>query len=219
VVFPEEAQVVVGKSRALSPEECAKIEQAVLEVEKRTAGEVVPVIAERSDAYPGVRWFAACAALMIGSALTTLLHLDLEPAWLVALLPVFAGLGYAFGTTPWGMRLLVSPERLTEQVRKRAVEVFFELDLASTRGRTGVLLYFSLAEHRVQVIADRGIHEKVGAAPWERTVAESISTLKSGRGLSAAVVRGVEVCGEVLIQHVPRSPEDTNEVPNRVVIL
>jgi putative membrane protein len=85
--------------------------------------------------------------------------------------------------------------------------------VTETRERSGVLLFLSEAERRVELLADRGIHERVGTEDWQalvNAVVESIRTGHAGDGIASAV----DAIGARLAQHFPPSPDDINELPD-----
>jgi putative membrane protein len=85
-----------------------------------------------------------------------------------------------------------------------------------TAGRTGILIYLSMREHRAEIVAEEAIASKVSAEVWGEAMALMLPHLKDGRlaeGMAAAVTR----VGEVLAEHFPRSPDDINEIPDRLI--
>lgn len=98
-----------------------------------------------------------------------------------------------------------------------AVKEFYRLGMDKTRYRTGVLIYILLSERKIQIVADKGINDKVENATWQK-IAESIAeNFKTGKYLDG-IIKGLEQIGEVLTQHFPIKPDDTNELPNDVEI-
>jgi len=87
--------------------------------------------------------------------------------------------------------------------------------VVETRERTGILLYVSLLEHRVEVLADRGIHERVEPGTWDGVVARVLDGIRTGRA-EAGLVDAITHCGELLAQHFPVQPDDSDELPNRL---
>lgn len=99
----------------------------------------------------------------------------------------------------------------------RAVAVFEQLGMHRTTERNGVMIYVAVADRRLAVIGDRGIHERVGEAYWQRLVATMLTELRAERpldGLTAAI-RDV---GEALSTHFPRRPGDANELSDEVSV-
>jgi len=93
---------------------------------------------------------------------------------------------------------------------------FIEQGLHHTRDKTGILILISLFEHRVFVLADQGINDRVPKATWDEIVRMVTEGIRSGRtadALCAAVAR----CGELLEQHFPVKKGDTDELPNLIV--
>jgi putative membrane protein len=87
-----------------------------------------------------------------------------------------------------------------------------------TRGRTGVLIYLSMAEHRAEIVADQAIAEQVPADVWAEALAALIAEVKAGR-TGAGLTKAVEMVGEVLAPILPPIPRDENELPDRLVEL
>jgi len=81
---------------------------------------------------------------------------------------------------------------------------------------TGILIFASLLEHRVVVLADRGINEKVEAGTWNEIVNMITESLKSGDGCDG-FCKAIDRCGVILAQHFPRSADDRDELPNKLV--
>jgi putative membrane protein len=100
------------------------------------------------------------------------------------------------------------------------MEYFMAKDLHLTRERTGVLIFAALAEHRVEVIADEGVHAAAPSTVWDEVVADLVAGLKRGAvadGFVAAIDRGAT--GAVLAAHVPPRPDDANELPDGLTVL
>jgi putative membrane protein len=74
----------------------------------------------------------------------------------------------------------------------------------------------SLLEHRVQVLADRGINQKVAPGTWNEIVGIITAGIKSGQACDA-FCKAIERCGEILAAHFPRQTDDRDELPNRLV--
>ncbi|HEY0270247.1 MAG TPA: hypothetical protein VGC10_04575, partial [Sphingomonas sp.] len=80
------------------------------------------------------------------------------------------------------------------------------------------LLYLSLAEHRAEIIADAAINAKVTPETWGDAMAALIDAVKDGRP-GDGMVASIGKIGQVLAEHFPRSPDDTNELPDRLILL
>jgi uncharacterized membrane protein len=101
--------------------------------------------------------------------------------------------------------------------RERALQVFSELRVWDTEHNNGVLIYLLLADHDVEIVADRGIHRHVGEG-WEAICRAMEARLRQGE-LAAGVVEGIRAVGEHLRRHYPRRVPGPDELPDRPVIL
>lgn len=103
-------------------------------------------------------------------------------------------------------------------VRERAIEVFSNLRVWDTEFNNGVLVYLLLAEHDVEIVADRGIHARVGAEGWQMICTQMESLFREGR-FEAGVIAGIEATSAHLGRHYPRRETDANELPDAPVVL
>jgi uncharacterized membrane protein len=104
------------------------------------------------------------------------------------------------------------------QSRERAVEWFGRLGVWDTEHNAGVLIYLLLADRRVEIVADRGIHSKVGTAAWEAICGEMQQEFARGQ-FERGVVIGVRAISDLLAEHFPRSGDTPNELPDKPVVL
>jgi uncharacterized membrane protein len=105
-----------------------------------------------------------------------------------------------------------------QSARERAIEVFSLLRLWDTEERNGVLVYLLLAEHDIEIVADRGANAKVSREDWEAICRDMEAALKEGQ-YGAAVVCGIEAASRLLARHFPRRAADRNELPDQPVRL
>jgi putative membrane protein len=102
------------------------------------------------------------------------------------------------------------------RVHEAAFMQFYSSGLYRTREENGIEIFLSLFEKRVVVIADRGIHEKMGNVHWDEVRNKIIHGIRAGKpreGICAAI----ESCGESLAKHFPRRADDVNELPDRPI--
>jgi putative membrane protein len=199
-------------SELLDERGSAAIEAAVSSAERATSGEIVPVIVERSDNYAELRFGAAALVAFAAGALALLLAPELDH-WLVPTqLGVFVASAWLFGQ-PALLRWLIPADVAAKRVARAAGLAFHEAGLVETRDRTGILIYVSLLEHRVVVLADRGIHARVEAGTWDAVVARVVAGIVAQRA-EAGLADGIRLCGEILSRHFPSRPDDLNELPN-----
>lgn len=207
--------------RVFGGDERAAVEAAVREVEARSAGEIVPYVVDRSDAYPNASWRAAATGALLGPLVAILVYrlwgLWWTHVYLWMAVPALAGgtAGFLLSELLPGLRRqMAGPESLALRVHRRAAVAFLEREVFRTVERTGILIFVSLFERRVVILADSGIHAKVPQAEWDAIaarLAEQLRLGQAGSGLAAAV----RECGELLErQGVARRPDDTNELPD-----
>jgi uncharacterized membrane protein len=97
--------------------------------------------------------------------------------------------------------------------RERAVDVFSQLRVWDTEHNNGVLIFLLMADKDVEIVADRGIDAKVGAAAWESICKEMEALFRNGE-FEAGVTLGAQRIGDHLREHFP-AQSSRNELPNR----
>ncbi|NMC63193.1 MAG: hypothetical protein GYA55_08485 [SAR324 cluster bacterium] len=112
---------------------------------------------------------------------------------------------------PWQLLHNISP-------RARALELFSRFRVWDTEENCGVLLYILLADRQVEIIADRGIDNKVGQEGWQKICDEMKEAFRQGE-FEKATFRAIEQISEHLISYFPRHRGDINELPDQPVIL
>ena len=213
----------------------ARVSAAVSAAEAASSGEIVTIMAARSDDYGDVA--LAWSALV---ALTALVALSLAPDFYIGLYDRLTG-GWAREWSParlFGVAALVAaikfagtwlillwrPLRLAltpapirhNRVHARALAAFRIGAERRTTGRTGILIYLSLAEHRAEIIADEAIASKVSADVWGEALAAMLAEIRRGQ-MADGLVAAVSKVGTVLAAHFPRAADDTNELPDRLI--
>lgn len=196
-----------------SEAEKEKIQEAVRAAEAHTAGELVIVLTERSDDYAAARgtW-----ALVLSFGLTELARFaPIDEQWL---LPLFAlgvvPLYFLLGLGPL-LRLIVPARLRGARTLERALRAFTEEGVTETRDRSGVLILLSEAEHRVVILADKGIHERVEAGEWEKDVQTLTSGLRQKRA-AESLLEVIRRIGGLLESAFPAGEENQNELPDAI---
>ena len=101
--------------------------------------------------------------------------------------------------------------------RERALELFAHLRVWNTEHNSGLLIYLLLADRAVEIVADRGIHAKVGAEEW-RKVCHQMETAFKQSNYEGGVISGVQAVTQHLVRHFPAN-DRPNELPDRPVLL
>ena len=112
----------------------------------------------------------------------------------------------------------LTPLLAGQTARERAVEVFSRLRVWDTEHNNGVLIYLLLADRDVEIVADRGIHARLGAETWEAICREMEAAFRDGQ-FEAGVLAGIRAVGEHLAHHFPARSGKSNEMPDRPVVL
>jgi hypothetical protein len=105
-----------------------------------------------------------------------------------------------------------------QTARERALDLFGTLRIWDTEGNSGVLVYVLLADHRVEIVADRGIHREVGDAEWQSICRTMETAFSEGRFADGAVA-GIDAVSALLARHFPRSSATDNELPDKPIVL
>jgi putative membrane protein len=200
----------------LTVEDRRRISDAIAAFETRTSGELVGVVAASSDdyAYIPILWAALSALILpafhfaFGWPVGYFRIYELQMA-------VFAALSLGFNFSP--LKMLLIPRNIKKtRAARLARQEFLTLGLHTTRNRAAVLIFVSLAEHYVEILADHGIHEKVTHERWDSIVRDVIGAAKKGR-LAEGLLDAIGRCGDLLETHFPPEEGNRNELPNELI--
>lgn len=225
----------MAKPFSLTDADRDRVSQAVSRAEELSSGEIVTILADSSDPYADVALvWSMLAALLALSVLAVFPghYLGLvdrvlgrwEPQWhprqILALAAIVAALKFAgvWLIQLWRpLRLLLVPAPVKQaRVHARAVTCFKVGAERRTHGSTGILIYLSLAEHRAEIVADAAIAGKVRPEVWGGAMAAMLAEIRAGR-IGEGLAVAVEQVGAVLAEHFPRSANDRNELPDRLI--
>jgi putative membrane protein len=192
------------------------IAAAIHAAEQRTCGQIVCVLARSSSDYSAVpiQW-AAVLALIVPWPLIYFTQLTVQRIFLAQII-VFILAGLILSWSPLRMALV---PRAVQRARahRGAIEQFFLRGLANTRHRCGVLIFVSMAEHYVRIVADQGVAAKVAQSEWKDAVDALTGHMRHGR-IAAGFIAAIERCGAVLAAHAP--PDGTpDQLPDRIFVL
>jgi len=111
--------------------------------------------------------------------------------------------------TAWADRKLTS--------RELAIKEFHKLGMQNTKDKTGVLIFVLFKDRKFEVVADKGINDKISEEKWTVITNHLINEFKSGN-YKAGIIKSLEEIKEVLAKEFPRKDDDTNELSNDIVI-
>lgn len=214
-----------------------RVSAAVHAAEGGTAGEIVTVVTAESDRYQDVAlWWAvivgvlALAMLAAFPAFYQKLIGFLSNGWIteISVAEALELALAAFVIKFVSMRLLLlwrplllwlTPKRVkATRVRRRAVRYFKVGAERRTQGRTGILIYLSMAEHMAEIVADEAIHGKVAPEEWGDAMAHLVEQVREGR-VADGMIAAINDVGVILSTHFPRADDDVNELPDRLIEL
>lgn len=207
----------------LKDQDREKIKNSVKEVERHTSGEIVPMIVSRSYHYPmsdviGAVTFAFPASLLLTYFLGGWFWIGHYNLWLFigTMAVLFILLHQIIKHTHSLKRYFISDREIAEEVEEAAVTSFFREGLYRTRDETGILIFISVFERRVWVLADRGINAKVKQGQWNEIVGMIVEGIKTGNQADA-ICRAVDEAGRILKEHFPIKADDTDELKNLII--
>lgn len=198
--------------------ELASISEAIRMQEERTTGQIAFCEVEASDPYPFTYLAAGVAALALATATSFGLHefghLTLPLYALVLIQAISFAAGALLCARVSFLRRCLVPASLAEnEVLQRALALFHSHRMDRTRDRNAVLIFVSLLEHRVVILADRGIDERAPEGTWRRIRDRLTAGLRAGRAVEALRI-AIEEIGNLLAAHFPRDSAQEGDQPN-----
>ncbi|WP_246159240.1 TPM domain-containing protein [Reyranella soli] len=201
----------------LSLDDRRRISAAIQAAERQTSGELVCVLARSSvDATALPIVLAALAALMLPwllvflTTLPVLIILSLQLALFVVLAVLLSLPRVRVALLPAATRRALAHQAAMEQFVLRGI--------GRTEGRTGVLVFVSLAERYARIIADEAIASRVVRAEWQGAIDALIEHMRQGH-IADGFVIAIERCGSVLATHFPAEAEEHSGLPDRIYLI
>ncbi len=202
----------------LTPADRLQIEARIAEAEKRTSGEIVVMVVPSSYHYPLASMLgSSLLALLLGIAVALLAGNESMWFFLPAFSISFIVLHELMKRAHFFRRYFVTPSDMKEEVEEAAIHSFYQRNINLTVDHTGILIYISLFERKVRVVADQGINEKVPQEVWQEIVSTIVGGIR-GKAQVQAIGKAVDQCADILSSHFPLKQGDRNELPNEVII-
>ncbi|HZT04841.1 MAG TPA: TPM domain-containing protein [Steroidobacteraceae bacterium] len=202
-----------------SLEDKARITAAIHDAEKNTSGEFVAVVAHASDHYVilPLLWSAILALLVPGVCLLLGISLRWVHLYQIQLL-TFIALTLLLLFVP-GLHFTLVPTRIKHARASRLAHAqFYEQGVQLTAQHSGVLFFVSLAERYVEIVADKGIHEKLGEAHWQGIIDLFVSHVRRGKVVDG-FVDAIGACGAAMAEHYPPDTNDVSELSDGLIEL
>lgn len=205
-------------SRLIPVEARADIEAAVRAAEQGTSGEIVVQVVRRSEEFAAAPWrlsVLAAALVLLGEEWFAP---DASLLFLFGLQALAVALVHGLCRFDPVRRLGTREDELERAAHRGARDAFHVHVARRTSGRTGILIYVSLFEHRVVVLGDEAIDRALGPQEsWEAVVACVLDGIRAGRA-GEGIVRAVERCGAMLAHPLPPAADDRNEIVHGLIL-
>lgn len=216
-----------------SAEELEEIKRAVKDAESETAGEIATAFIKESDNYAVYELMFALFCGFIYFVIISIFADAIEPAlrdmfWDYTpqyLLSFYGfstflviGFFYLLANLPFVDRLVVPKGVMARKVNERAQRHFLESGIYNTKDRTGILIFISGLERRVELMVDKGISEKISQQKWNHLLDNIVVGIKEGK-MVQNLCDSIRECGKLLAEHYPIQPDDVNELKDDIAIL
>jgi len=187
--------------------------KAVGEIERNTDAEIVIVVRGRSGSYARADYLFGALIAFLGLLFVLFSPFEFHTYWIpieVALL--FVAGAFVSSRTDLIRRLLTSKVSRAQAARTGAAAMFYEAGIANTQAENGLLIYLSLLERQMEVIADRGILKTIPSMKWN----DSLFALKEAgrKGDPEVLLKALHDLGALLAEHRPATGENPNELPD-----
>ncbi len=201
----------------ISAQDRDRISVAIRAAEAKTSGEIVCVLAQSSsDATALPIFISAMAALALPWLLVGFTVMTVQRILSLQIVLFFATM--AVLCLPQ-FRVALMPRKTRRAVAHRvAMEQFASRGIARKAERSGILIFVSLAERYARIIADEGIAARVPQSEWQTTVDVLVAHMRDGR-IADGFVTAIEICGDKLARHFPRTATSRDELPDRIYLI
>ena len=212
----------------LSEADHKRIAEAITKAESKTTGEIFCVLAHQVSHYREVPLVYASLAALLLPALAVVTGLNpFDSGWTeaslremltaYAVLQAVLFLGVAVIVAQPGIRRVLTPRFLKRhRVRQVARHHFVASGARLSHAEPHILIYASLGDRQVELVAHEAIHRAVGQGPWDAAVKALIQGMSQGHA-AEGFVRAIEICGEALAAHFPGDGHPRNLLPNDIL--
>ncbi len=217
----------------LSKDDMKKISSAVKNAESKTSGEIATAMIKESYDYAIYELMFAVITGFVYFVIMMFFVGNIEQLlqgkfwdYSVNYLVMFYGFStfivitifYFIGNISSIDRLIVPKKLRNRKVKERATRYFMESGVYNTKDRTGILIFISIMERRVELLADSGINEKISAEKWQNIVDNIIKGIRQKK-IADHLVESINECGDLLAEHFPIQSDDKNELTDDIDIL
>ena len=199
------------------------IKTLIGEAEKKTSGEMVPMIIHHSDVYPAAHFRAAIIVSFLFSLALYFSPLSIiNPIYFlwIQIPGLFAG--YWLGHIPVVKKFLITESEIEHEVTQRAHQAFFHHHLHLTKNHNGVLIFVSMMEKKIKIICDIAIAKKIEQKIWDEILCQFSVVAQTG-DITKGMIEAIDAVANVLQNYFPKIEADiaeinSNELANDLII-
>jgi putative membrane protein len=193
---------------------CESLAGCVAEIEKYTDAELVIVVRARSGSYSHADYLAGALLAFAGLLFLLFSPINFHQYWVAIDVALLFVLGAFVSARTHAIRRVLTTRKFRERaVRTGAAAMFYEAGIANTQAELGVLVYVSLLERRLEVIADRGVLQAVPALEWNESLFE---LHQAGRASEFnSLLKSLRLLGALLAAYLPMTGDNPNELPDK----
>ena len=185
--------------------------KTVREIETLTAAEIVIVVRGRSGSYRHADYLCGAILAFIGLVFVLFSPFEFHTYWVpVDVAILFVAGAFVSSRSDVVRRVLTSKKFKANAVRKDAAAMFYEAGIANTRAENGMIVYLSLLERRLEIIADRGILKTIPPLKWNHSVFELKQV--GATPTPDKLISALRELGALLAEHMPATGENPNEL-------
>lgn len=187
------------------------IAEAIRDIEKQTSAEIVVVVRGRSGTYRQSDYLFGAIVALIGLVFVLFSPIEFHTYWIpFDVVALFVAGAWISSRGDWIRRVFTTKQFRAHAARTGASAMFYEAGIANTSAENGMLVYLSLLEGRLEVIADRGILKAVPPLKWNQCVFELKQIGKEAT--PQKFIEGLRMTGKLLAEHLPATGENPNEL-------
>jgi len=185
--------------------------QAIGEIEKNTNAEIVVVVRGRSGSYRHADYLVGAIVALIGLIFVLFSPWEFHTYWIpFDVIALYVAGAFVSSRGDWLRRFFTSKKFQQKAARTGAAAMFYEAGIANTSAENGLLIYLSLLERQMEVIADRGVLKGVPPLKWNHAVFELKELAKDAE--PGKLIEGLRSLGKLLAEHLPATGENPNEL-------
>jgi len=183
----------------------------IREIEAKTNAEIVVAVRGRSGSYRHADYIFGAIVALAGLLFVLFSPFDFHTYWVpFDVIALFIAGAFVSSRGDWIRRLLTTGKFRAQAARTGAAAMFYEAGIANTSAENGLLIYLSLLERQMEVIADRGILKAIPALEWNHAVFELKNVAQDAD--ADKLIAALREVGTLLAEHMPASGENPNEL-------